>query len=322
MRRILLIGCGQLGRRHIEGLGRSAAQIHLHVFDSNKASLVTCENFCTELATKIRNITLTLHHSLDFLKKIETRFDLIIISTTAAGRIPLIKSVLQSTDADGWLLEKPLCQSPTELHELSELMKNKAIWVNHFRRTIGWYESLRDNHFKGNAIDISFKGPRLGIGCNISHMVDLVNYLTGELPLKLDTSGLSSIWIDSKRPSFKEVEGTVVCNFSGGSQLQVISDLSYAKSLINGRVIDTNQEFLIDEDRKNFTFNNRNYPLTHLPLQSQMTGLIFDQIYKTQNCKLTSFEVAVECYRPVINALLEHWQKTSGNPSDSCLPIT
>jgi len=39
---VAIIGCGQVGRRHIQGLGMSSFEINVHVYDVARDSLKGC----------------------------------------------------------------------------------------------------------------------------------------------------------------------------------------------------------------------------------------------------------------------------------------
>ena len=206
-RNIAVIGCGQLGRRHIQGLGVSEFEINVHVYDVAKESLETCGTFAREVADEISNLNLLYFADIETLSAVAPTFDLVIIASTANDRPTDLRTLTSLIQSKAWLLEKPICQSPEELVALIDLTKDKKVWVNHFRRVVPWYRNIRLDYFGGQKININFVGPDLGIGCNVSHLIDLVNFLTGEIPVSSDTSGLSDQWHDAISKGFKEIDG-------------------------------------------------------------------------------------------------------------------
>lgn len=321
-RNIAVIGCGQLGRRHIQGLGVSEFEIDVHVYDVAKESLETCATFAKEIADDINNLRLLYFEDIETLSVATPIFDLVIISSTAKDRPTDLRTLTSLIKAKAWLLEKPICQSPEELIELIDLTKDEKVWINHFRRVVPWYRNMRVDYFGDQKININFVGPDIGIGCNVSHLIDLVNFLTGEIPVSSDTAGLSDQWHDAKRKGFKEIDGELICHFSAGSTMRVISDNKHNHFTIFGEIVETGNTFVIDEVNGTLTINGKISKLGQLPFQSQLTGKVFDQINQHGYSDLTPFSVAANCYQLVIEALLVHWQSTTGHADDSAVPLT
>ena len=319
---LAVIGCGQLGRRHIQGLGLSSSEINVHVYDVAKESLKTCANFAEEIADDISNLHLSYFEDIESLGAAVSTFDLVIISSTATARpsqIKILKSFIQSK---AWLLEKPICQSPDELDELINLTKDMTVWVNHFRRVVPWYQALKMEYFAGQKMNITFAGPDIGIGCNISHLIDLVNFMTGAIPVSADASGLSDKWYDAKRQGFKEIDGEMTLQFSDGSTTRIVSQNELSDLKITGDFPLTGKTFVIEEDKGIVSYNGELIEVGQMPFQSQLTGKLFDQINQQGVSDLTPLPVAADCYRVVISSLLDHWKSTPAGKDDQEVPLT
>lgn len=319
---VAIIGCGQLGRRHIQGLGTASFEINVHVYDVAEEALKTCASFAQEISGDIRNLHLFYYDNVKTLGAAVSSFDLVIISSTATGRPSQIKTLKSYIQSASWLLEKPICQSPDEIDELLNLTKDMAVWVNHYRRLVPCYETLKSDYFFGQSMDITFSGPQLGIGCNISHYIDFVNYMTGAIPLKADIAGLSGVWHDAKRQGFKEINGEIKLQFSDGSSMRVISDDKLRGFSVYGFFLPSGKKFLIDEDNGIGTHDGKSFEIGKIPFQSQLTGKLFDQIKKQGDSNLTPLSVAADCYRIVISKLLDHWQSTPEGKHDQEVPLT
>lgn len=319
---VAVIGCGQLGRRHIQGLGISKSEIKVHIYDNTQDSIQTCKTFINDIAHEIGNLQIEFYETKELLGKAISCFNLVIISTTASDRPIHLKSLCNSINSKAWLLEKPICQSSDELDELIDLTKDMNIWVNHPWRFMPMHHNLKSNYLKDQIIDITFSGPNIGIGCNISHFIDLVNFFTDEIPKFIDTSGLSNKWHNSKRNGFKEIDGTLVCKLSKGSKMRVISDNNLNNFIISGTLLKTGKNFFIDDKNNKSTFDEKFIQFSKIPLQSKLSGKVFDQINKKGYSDLTNFATAAKCYRIVISALLKHWQNTSGQKSDRIVPLS
>ena len=319
---VAVIGCGQLGRRHIQGLGLSLSEINVHVYDVAKESLNTCAAFAEEIGDYISNLRLSYFDDIKTIGNAVSSFDLVIISSTATARPSQIKTLKSYIQSKAWLLEKPICQSPDELDELLDLTKDIAVWVNHSRRVVPWYQALKSKYFAGQKVNITFAGPDIGIGCNISQLIDLVNFMTGAIPVSADVSGLSDKWHDSKRQGFKEIDGEITLQFSDGSTMRVVSQNELSGLQISGDFPLTGKTFVIQENKGIVSQNGKLIEVGQMPLQSQLTGSLFDQINQQGVSDLTPLSVAADCYRVVISSLLDHWQSTPEGKNDQVVPLT
>lgn len=319
---VAVIGCGQLGRRHIQGLGLSSSQINVHVYDVAKASLKTCATFAEEIADNISNLHLSYFDDIKTLGEAVSSFDLVIISSTATARPSQIKSLKSFIQSKAWLLEKPICQSPDELDELLDLTKDMTVWVNHYRRVVPWYQALKTEYFAGQKMNITFAGTDIGIGCNISHLIDLVNFMTGAIPVSADASGLSDKWHDAKRQGFKEIDGEMTLQFSDGSTTRIVSQNELSDLKITGDFPLTGKTFVIEEAKGIVSYNGELIEVGQMPFQSQLTGKLFDQIKQQGVSDLTPLPVAADCYRVAISSLLDHWQSTPEGKDDQEVPLT
>ena len=132
IKNVAVIGCGQVGRRHIQGLGNSKLKLAVHVFDNSSKSIENCKIFINEIKDEIENIRFRFHNDLARLGKVVTEYDLTIVASTAKARSEQIKSILTNINSKNFLLEKPLSQSPKELDELVSNLKFSNVWVNNF----------------------------------------------------------------------------------------------------------------------------------------------------------------------------------------------
>ena len=322
IKNVAVIGCGQLGRRHIQGLGKSSQKIMVHVYDIAPESLDFCKAFVTDVAADISNLEFTFYNDLVRLGSAIAKYDLIIVASTADERHTLLGQLISLAQSRHWLIEKPLSQSPAELDKLTAMLPKNGVWVNHFRRVVTWHQNLQLVFSCKKINQITVKSSYIGIGCNISHFVDLVEYWTSQTPVTVDVSGLDDEWHDSKRPGFKEISGTLRIVFSGGTTLLVVSDDAAPKTIIEGIFGDVNHSFSIDEGEGTVTIDGVKGDDGRLQFQSELTGMVFDDLDQTDSTDLTSYAIAAKCYHPVITALLTHWQGTTAGANKEIVPLT
>ena len=321
MYNILVIGAGQLGRRHIEGLTGSKYELSIFAYDQDVEALHKCHDHFLGLNTPA-NKHLEIINEISFLTN--QKIDLVIVATTATNRPELLDQYFRSIDARFWIIEKPISQSLLGLDKLvSEPYQNKY-WVNHWRRSVEMYRTIKSQLPADVPLSINISGSDLGIACNVSHYVDIVNFLTNEIPEKIITEYLSEIWHRSKRKGFYEVNGSLNVTFSNGSTLNFSSKPIFKKYEIEIQCNSPfkNLTFQIDEINGTIKFQDQFINNLKLPYQSQMSGQIFDDLINDGTCILTPLNTAVACHRPVITALVKHWNSTMADVSASTIPIT
>ena len=65
-----------------------------------------------------------------------------------------------------------------------------------------WFKRIKSELQNEGPLRITVAGPDIGLACNSSHYVDLVNFVTGELPVHINISNLNANWYASKRQGF------------------------------------------------------------------------------------------------------------------------
>lgn len=317
-----IIGSGQIGRRHIQGLGTSVDKLNVHIFDCSNAAMHDCSLFCKSIAGEINNLKVVFHKSIASLGLAVECFDLVILATTATARPKTLKALIQSCKSKAWILEKPLCQSQSELLQLKSLTRDKFFLVNHYRRCVPFYREIREKYLLMHELDVKVLLPKTGIACNASHYVDLVSFFNNSYPITVGTSKLVNFWRDSKRIHYKEIDGELMIKFSDGSNLSIISAETITNFEINIKSKLDSGLFTIDEVKGTCDIEGGSMVAFKKPFQSELTGKIYDEITATGRCKLTSFETAAKCYEPLILGFQEHFQNYARDKYKLHVPIT
>ena len=80
----------------------------------------------------------------DNLKFIPKKVDLCIVSTTCQNRHILLKKLINKSKFKNLILEKPLTQSPNELLNLNNVLKDlENVWINTYRRCENIYKYIK-----------------------------------------------------------------------------------------------------------------------------------------------------------------------------------
>lgn len=196
MKIITLVGCGQIGIRHLQALLNTKGPLLIQVAVRNEASMHSGIERISDLLADRENITIEWHNSLDKLRVA----NLCIIATTAINRTDILLNLVER-DNDRFLVEKIVCQSESDYLNLIRNFKKKNAkgWVNCYKRYYPFYKRIK-NELKGSK-HIIFKvtGGNLGLGCNAIHYLDLFDYFVDNPLIELNGNFLEEKIYENRR---------------------------------------------------------------------------------------------------------------------------
>ena len=325
MKKIALIGAGQLGSRHLQALAKTDIPVMLHVVDPNETSLQVARERYLEIP-KNKNIS-----SIDFLPGIDNLnedYDLCIIATRADVRFQIFQELTSKINVSHIVLEKVAFQSEQQFEDAKKLMSQKDIssWVNFPRRMFPLYEQLKEYLSDSEEIECCVRGGDWGLACNALHFIDLLAFFASDAKYELDISGLDPRVWPSKRAGFIEMTGKLVGTFSKGSQIRLESIANSVE--LSEIVINTSDlEIIINEAHGSATIFkkenkwNKETLRFKIPFQSELTHLVAKEILETGTCRLTDFDESCALHIPYLHAIKKHIETVEHRKYGSC-PIT
>jgi predicted dehydrogenase len=319
---IAVVGAGQLGSRHLQGLCRLRHPATLYVVDPSKAS----RNRALERAREMpENANIRSIEPYENIESVDVPLSLAIVASPADVRFALVEALLARDDRPKLLLEKVLFQRPVEYQRTAALLRerNASAWVNLPRRMYNIYDRVRERLAAAQSISVDVAGGGWGLGCNGIHFADLFNHLTGAIIGRFETHHLDATVYGSKRPGYKEFGGTI-SGRSGTHTLRLHDSHERAeRHLITIRseagswVIDESEgrAYVLDERAgwEEWTFT--------LPYQSGLTSTVAEELLISGRSSLPTFDVAAAVHLPFIDALLTHYNAI-GDAFADALPIT
>jgi len=320
MNNILIIGAGQLGSRHLQGALLSHNQLNITVVDLSQASL----DIAKERAAQVEygNIKSSVSYATEIPKN--DSIDICIIATAAQVRAMVTEQLLLTNKVKHIIFEKVLFQKLVEYTVVSKLLAESGTvgWVNCPRRLFPTYTELKQYLDLTKPVHMTVRGNAWGMACNSVHFLDTFAYLAGNSSLELTESKLDVQLINSKRAGFYETTGQL--SFIAGEHSLVIESgrkdsPELIISLVNG---DTNHVVNEVAGIWTKTIAGSSEQVSHTPLfQSQLTGLVVDDLLVSNQCDLTPLSQSCELHIPFITALLAHMSSVLNKNLDSC-PIT
>lgn len=324
MNKIVLIGAGQLGSRHLQGLAKSAIEISIEVVEPFEKSREVAKERYEEIETNPKVKSIDFFESID---ELSDALDVVIIATNADVRSKVIKKLFVKKVLKNLILEKVLFQTVEEYHEVKKLLEETSTkcWVNHPRRMFPFYRSLK-NEIKGSEqISYMVQGGAWGLGCNGLHFIDHLSFLSDNSDLKIDNDFLHPHIYEAKRANFVEFNGLLKGRI-GNHIFALYSDKEYAPTTIT-ITTDTLTAFIDEANgyariaRKSNDWKWEESTQKIIYFQSELTNLLIEQVITRGTCDLPDYDAAMKLHIPFIKALLSHMKSVEGQMLTLC-PIT
>lgn len=323
MHQLAIIGAGQLGSRHLQGLAKLALPCEIYVVDPQPASLDVARARFAEMPP---NGAVAHVHYLDSVAGLPDALDYVIIATTANVRLAVLEALLARSSVRYLLLEKVLFQRPADFARAEALLAAHGVtaWVNCPRRIFPLYQEVQQFFGADPLLSLSVVGGNWGLACNSIHFIDLFAMLSGATPTALSAEGLDPGYVQSKRKDFIELSGTLRGRFGRTSfEVTSVAD-SQARIMLTMR--GESRACLIDEaGGTGFFFDGAAWSQRQfrLPFLSEQATALATDILQRGHCDLPGYALSQACHLPLLAALSQHLAGTTLERHDatSC-PIT
>jgi hypothetical protein len=320
MNKILIIGAGQLGSRHLQGALQSALPLNIRVVDPSQDSLNVAQQRAEQVSKENEQSTVQYAQNLP---KNES-FDICIIATSAPVRAKVTSNLLAENKVHCIIFEKVLFQAINEYTEIEALLKkhNVTAWVNCPRRLYPSYQQIKALVNPNEVLSMKVSGSGWGMACNSIHFIDLFSYLCNEANLQTTENNLDLELLESKRAGFYELTGKA--KFMIGEHALELECTPADEVAIQVSLVSDSKTIKIDEiaGSINVVDSSSEQQLKHqVKYQSELTGLNIDEIINTNTSLLTPFKESCLLHTPMIELYLEHINKVLNKNLLAC-PIT
>lgn len=288
MNNILIIGAGQLGSRHLQGLALVKEPLNIYLVDPNQTALNLCEQRFNEVDVyKNKDIYLCTE-----IKELPSEIIFMIISTNSLQRLHVLKQALKQSNIKFLVLEKFLFPFASEYIEAEELFENvdTKVYVNCAKRMWPNYVEFKKHiqNIKYEKINLTVSGVNWNLASNAVHYIDLLFYLTEEKLIQLDSSKISDNIYDNKRQGYVEFAGELSGITPNGHSLVLKCEKEKdGFSLFITLEID-GVKYEIDEELEKIVVNGEERYFKKY-YQSQLTNLIYEQLIEYDFCNLPTF---------------------------------
>lgn len=325
LKKIVIIGAGQIGSRHLQGVLRASNPLEIFVVDPFENSLEIAKERAGQVENKGHIVTYMAN-----ISNLPHAIDVAIIATSSNVRESVIQQLIASVEIKYLILEKILFQSVDSYLTIPSLLAEKGIitWVNLPMRTYGHFNQLKAVLAPLNErMSFNVVGSNWRIGCNAIHYIDLFEYLSDSKVIELNSDWLDTEIVPSKRVGFVEFTGTLKGQSDNKSTFMISS---FPGEFGDGTIFisTASHRFVIQEGKNSIVHhleNNTDFKTiskTYFPeYQSTLTGDYIKEIFETGNCSLPKLNDITHTHKFYIEAFLSFYNGVSNSDVVLC-PIT
>jgi len=286
--KILLIGCGNIGYRHLEGLLNTDLSLNITVIEISQLTIKEQIKKIKQKKFKNKKIIFSNNFSIRRLK-----FDFVICATTAYKRFDLIKKLVNRYSFSKILIEKLAFQNVNDFEDALQLFKKNEIqcWVNCPRREFKLSKKIKRQNKNINRLSINASGDKWNMASNAVHIFDLFYFLVNT-PVNFTQKKINLKKIPSKHHNFFELTGKLK-----------IYNKKYSISMSDQRknrgftikVKTPKIKYYIDENKKFVKISTNNkifFEKITIPLQSQLTKNLIKRIVYNKKISLPTLSEA------------------------------
>jgi len=320
MKKITLVGCGNIGSRHLQGLVKVQYPLDITIIDPNKNSQSLAKSRLEEVHFDKSKFNLVWDESTSD----SGPSDLVILATPSPKRVDLVKSLLESGNRR-FLVEKMACQSEDEYSKLLLMTRkyNAKIWVNTPRRSFRSYQELKKKVQNCKLLHMIVNAGNIGLGSNAIHFIDLFSWFTEDPKVILEGDYLfNQIFPNKHGTEFVEFAGTIIGHNKNGSKI-LLNFLPINDHPLTVSFFGKDLTLIVDEsNEKIYDLKNPKSELTfETEFQSSLTTRIADDIFTEDNCKLPSLEDSYIAHKELFRIFNNHIKKLTNERKMLC-PIT
>ncbi len=324
MKKVVIIGAGQLGSRHLQGIAQSEVGIDIEIVEPFNESRKVAEDRFYEIKNRANVNSINFYDSID---KLSEKIDLVIIATGANVRFKVLSKLLEKKDIENRVLEKVLFQSIEEYYMTEELLNatNTKCWVNHPRRMFPCYSKLKDLLKDSKQISYNFQGGNWGLACNALHFIDHLAFFVDSTNVSISNGQLNSKIYDSKRKGFIEFNGLLSGKidkhnftlYSGEEDTPSVFTIVSDKLIAN--IFE--EEGKIELQLKKNIWKKEIIEEKIVYFQSELSQRMVLDLLVEKKTLLPTYKEAMELHIPFIECLLDHMNKIDNKNNKIC-PIT
>ena len=325
--RVLIVGCGELGSRHLQAIASLPQVTEIEVVDPRPEGLQLGRERLDEARGP------DSFHSVKWFGSIDQATphgDLCIIATPAKGRGNLLRSITQKLNYANFILEKMASQSILEMEEAEAFARDQhlSVWVNCQTRANSFYQRVKDQLGSNLPVILSASGCGQFLATNGIHAADLFAYYSNGKIIEASGSWIDPVLHPSRRgEGLFDLTGSLYGHTVSGSTLSIVyapgSEVWAHTSIASPEyrcVVDHFLNWSWEADAAS-GWKWRPAPDGSNLFVSHTTQAIAADILTKGECGLPSIKEALISHRFILDSLQPHFQSLLGQELEHC-PVT
>ena len=325
MKKVALIGAGNIGSRHLQALANVETKFDIYVVEPNIEALeLSKERF--EQIENSKNHQLFCCSCID---ELPDELDLVTIATSSLPRFKIIEEVTSKKKTQNMLLEKFLFTEEESFYKAKEIFDRKEmkVWVNTIRRAYSFNKKLTEYLSDAKYVSMFETGGKWGLACNGIHILDFFSMIQGDSEeYIINTDNLDNVIYDSKRAGYIEFNGTLEISSNKGKAL--ITCFSETDCPMTMNIHSDKGSFEIIEGTDDCTyripknqFESNSCKMGNKPVSSELIK-VYNDILEKGECDLPYYEKSMKLHLIFLKALLNKMNQITGNKENTICQIT
>jgi hypothetical protein len=310
MKNAVIIGLGNIGYRHFQGISKLKNKIYL------------IDPYIKKKELKKFNISKKVFFLKDYIY-LPKKIDLAIISCSANERLSCLLKLIKNTKVKNIILEKVLFNKLDDYKKIKFLhKKNINIWVNANMRSFDFIKKIKKVEKK--LLEIRVYGNNWGIACNFIHFLDLINYFNNETNYSLVQNNLKKIY-KTKRSGYYDFYGNL--SFKTKRNTKIYFESKKGKISLKIELLFSNKIYSIDMInnkiiKKNLLKNNEKLLTGKIPYVSDLASKFAKKIYKNKFNELPNLRVSCLLHTPILKIFCKSFYTFKKKKPKNYCPIT
>lgn len=323
-KKIAIIGCGQLGSRHLQALMKLRFPVDIEVVEPSIESAKIAEERAYEIPQNNHIKSLSFFDKIDQLSE---SLDLVIIATGAAHRADIVRNLIAVKSVANLILEKIVFQKLSDFETIMPELEKKGIkcWMSSQRRTFSFYKEIKEE-LKGQHFSMSVEGGNWGLACNAIHFLDVFSFLVDSpSDIEIDTNGLFPKVYPSKREGYLEVNGSLAVQLDKSRLYLYSHDVDTPMTLA---ITSSELQIAFDEDRNWYRISRKEDDWKPeikerqiLYFNSDLTNIEAESIIENGTSAMPTLQDGYKTHKALLPAITNHINRYSDEEFDYC-PIT
>jgi predicted dehydrogenase len=326
-RRVLIVGCGELGSRHLQAVITLPSVDEIEIVDPSPERLQVGRQRADEVPERRESISLRW---LPSLEEASSTGDLCIVATQADVRCDVVRQVTEQLSYSSFLLEKIVAQSLSDYEALRGFAqtRNLAVWVNCKTRVHASHRAVKANLDPEEPITLTVSGGNHGLANNGLHFADLFAFYDGADHIESAGSWIDPVLHTTKRgPEILDLSGSLQGFTNKGSRFF----LSFTREHLSPpciSVVSSEYRAMVDDVAKVFYESSAEFDWVWTPVPfsanlsvSYMTREFARDILASGQCALPTLEECYAGHEFILTSLQPHFSRLQGAELDR-LPVT